>query len=212
MPTTSTRRTFDQATPGENGEGARNSCDYLGALGDPETFSALLAVINDTQEDLAVRNATVCALGELDGARALEPLLALLASEPESILRAQAAHVLGEIKQPEALHPLLNALDDREALVRAIAARSLENFHDPQVVPALRAMIACEIAQDDDFEDYLNGMSYFPHHLGFADHLPEEHAEFAIGRHELANRVDVLDGRVIIFRKDSTGLQPSSAN
>ncbi|HXR64670.1 MAG TPA: HEAT repeat domain-containing protein, partial [Ktedonobacteraceae bacterium] len=184
----------------------------LGALGDPQTFSALLAVISDVQEDLSVRTAAVDALGELDGDRAPGPLLALLASEPESILRAQAAYVLGELKQPEALITLLNALDDQEPIVRAIAARSLGNFYDPQIVPALRAMIAREIDQDDNFEDYLNGMGYFPHHLRFADHLPEEHAEFAIGRHELANSVDALDGRVIIFRNDSTGLQPSSAN
>jgi hypothetical protein len=83
--------------------------------------------------------------------------------------------------------------------VRAIAARSLENFHDPQVVPALHAMIAREIAQEDDFEEYIHGMSYFPRHRNFADYLPEEHAEFAIGRHELANRVDALDGRASFF-------------
>jgi len=54
-------------------------------------------------------------------------------------VRVQAALELGKTADPEALDPLLGALDDPNASVRTAAVRALEQLGDPQAVPSVKA-------------------------------------------------------------------------
>ena len=62
-----------------------------------------------------------------------------LRSDPSYKVRAQAAIVLGNLKDPRGVPLLLSALHDREASVRAVAASSLGRLGDPSALAALRA-------------------------------------------------------------------------
>jgi hypothetical protein len=53
-------------------------------------------------------------------------------------VRVQAALELGKTADPDALDPLVTALDDQNASVRAAAAAALEELGDPDAVPALK--------------------------------------------------------------------------
>jgi quinoprotein glucose dehydrogenase len=63
-------------------------------------------------------------------------LLALLADH-EAEVRAQAAHVLGDLCQARAAEGLVHALGDESARVRLYAALGLGRLRDPKAVPAL---------------------------------------------------------------------------
>jgi len=64
--------------------------------------------------------------------------------DPE--VRMQAAKTLGDLKPPEALDPLLQALRDPDPRVRRRVADALEHFEDsaPAIVPTLTAAAAAE--------------------------------------------------------------------
>ena len=53
-------------------------------------------------------------------------------------VRLQAALELGKSADPDALEPLVRALDDQNASVRTAAAAALEELGDPSAVPALK--------------------------------------------------------------------------
>jgi len=53
-------------------------------------------------------------------------------------VRVQAALELGKTADPEALAPLVQALNDPNASVRTAAAAALEELGDPACVPALK--------------------------------------------------------------------------
>lgn len=65
-----------------------------------------------------------------------------LRSDPSYKVRAQAAIVLGNLKDPRGVPLLLGALRDREAAVRIVAASSLGRLGDPAALEGLRASMA----------------------------------------------------------------------
>lgn len=63
--------------------------------------------------------------------------LASKLSDPDHLVRMQAASKMGALDDPAALEPLLKALEDEHVEVRASAALSLGRLGDPRAVPAL---------------------------------------------------------------------------
>lgn len=61
-----------------------------------------------------------------------------LRNDPSYKVRAQAAIVLGNLKDPRGVPLLLRALHDSEAAVRVVAAASLGRIGDPSALSALR--------------------------------------------------------------------------
>lgn len=61
-----------------------------------------------------------------------------LKSSSDFRVRVQVALELGRSDRPEALGPLVRALDDRHASVRAAAAAGLKLLGDPKALPALK--------------------------------------------------------------------------
>ena len=103
-------------------------------------FAGLLALLNGT--DPLVRAGAAVALGQIGDRRATAPLLAMVCGqEPEVRVRAAAAAALGILKDPEAVQPLLKALETGDWHVVACATYALGDIGDPRAVPALIAMV-----------------------------------------------------------------------
>ncbi len=64
------------------------------------------------------------------------PALVLGLRAPEKYQRSSAAFYLGEIGDPQAVDPLLDALDDAEDYVQQSARRALESFMPPEEIAA----------------------------------------------------------------------------
>jgi HEAT repeat protein len=117
------------------------ACWALGRLGDKEAIPAILRALED--DDLSVRVASAHALGELDDALAVEPLIRSLKLDPSLDVRQMAAWSLGRIGDATALNPLvavLGALEESPS-VRAECAEALgELGQDAAVMPLLEAL------------------------------------------------------------------------
>ena len=92
---------------------------------------------------LLSRRAAVVSLVSLLSAPALakpglDELVAQLRDGKDFRVRVQAALQLGKSMSPEALAPLVGALDDDNASVRAAAAAALESLGDMRAIPALK--------------------------------------------------------------------------
>jgi HEAT repeats len=96
-----------------------------------------LARLNDS--DSSVRREAAIALGKLNDAKAVEPLIACL-NDPESSVRSVAADALGDLKDTKAVEPLIAHLKDSNSIVRFAAADALGNLNDAKAVEPL---IAC---------------------------------------------------------------------
>src|SRR5215469_8395380 len=69
------------------------------------------------QQDFAVRSAAAQALGQLGGARAVEPLLEAL-GDPSAFVREAAAQALTRLNDTRAVEPLVAALTHADPRVR----------------------------------------------------------------------------------------------
>ncbi|MFB0546962.1 MAG: HEAT repeat domain-containing protein, partial [Anaerolineae bacterium] len=94
-------------------------------------------------EDEWVRLAAALALGELEDARAVEPLIARLGDEDGDV-RWAAAEALGKIGDARAVEPLIARLADEKWDVRLAAALALGKIGEPCAVEPLRARLAHE--------------------------------------------------------------------
>jgi HEAT repeat protein len=91
---------------------------------------------------LAVRGAEADRILECLEAQGIpERLLRQMGSRSEW-KRAEAAELLGRLREPSAVRPLLAALDDPSEDVRTVAARGLAAIGDPSAVPALAGALA----------------------------------------------------------------------
>lgn len=84
----------------------------------------------------------ICFISVAAFADHVDELSQALRSDPSYKVRAQAAIVLGNLKDPRGVPLLLGALRDREAAVRIVAASSLGRLGDPSALDALRASMA----------------------------------------------------------------------
>ena len=109
--------------------------DSLAEIGDERDVEALLDLLHNQNEK--IREAAVRALGKIGGARAIDPLLALLRSDPDNEVRASAAEALGKIGDAHALNGLLASLADNEEWVQYRAVAALIGFGASALDPLL---------------------------------------------------------------------------
>jgi HEAT repeat protein len=83
---------------------------------------------------------------EKKGANAVMPVIHVLEHSTNSWARQHAAGILGMIRDPRAVKPLITALRDENGNVRAVSADSLAEFKDPSAIDPLMASL-----QDTDW-------------------------------------------------------------
>ena len=109
----------------------------LGLRTDGEAVEPLLDLMADG--DPHVRRAATLALGQRGGPRAIEPIFIMALSDPSTYARRDAAHALGNIKDPAAVNALIAVLADPVPIVRRVAAASLGRQRDQTARDALTA-------------------------------------------------------------------------
>lgn len=109
----------------------------LGQLNDPHALRALVALLQDSEdEDLALMATDAVAnLGETAIAT-----LAELLTEAET--RPLAVQALAQIRRVETIEPLLTVVEDSQPGVRTLAIEALSSFHDPRIPPVLVRALA----------------------------------------------------------------------
>ncbi len=98
---------------------------------------ALRAALQDREP--FIRGAAAEALQKIRKVAHVLPNLLQDIASPIATTREMAARSLGATQSPQALAPLLKALDDADANVRFMAAKSLGELHQPAAVAALKA-------------------------------------------------------------------------
>lgn len=110
-----------EATRDKNMLVRSNAVSILATRDGPEVIEALIQAMRD--EDHIVRSNAMVRLSER-GAAVLDRVLQAL-DDPDENIRAGAAWVLGELKDPRAIEPLKNAMSDENIVVRIQARASL---------------------------------------------------------------------------------------
>jgi len=116
------------------GDIRRAALKRLGAVWELPEVSQL------ADEDAAVRETALKALGKLGDPRRVEPLIAALA-DGDGTLRQTAAENLGEIGDARAVKPLIAALHDADSAVRWRAVEALAKIGDARAVEPLIAAL-----------------------------------------------------------------------
>src|SRR3989339_579466 len=112
----------------------------LGKLGRPEAVEALISALN-SNTNLTIVCAIAEALGQIEDARAVEPLMTFL-NHKESIIRECTASSLGNLRDSRAVDSLIAALNDEQERVRWYAADSLGKIGDPICVDSLIKLLS----------------------------------------------------------------------
>ena len=112
-----------EALHDKNPEKRRAACLDLARRRDPSTAKEALAATRDPAP--IVRKAALQAVRPLMGPDSFPRLTEMLARDPSPEVRWQAAAELEALKSKEAIPPLIQALNDRDPLVRAGAAGAL---------------------------------------------------------------------------------------
>ncbi|MCX8207391.1 MAG: HEAT repeat domain-containing protein [Methanothrix sp.] len=110
-----------EATRDKNMLVRSNAVSILATRDGPEVVEALIQAMRD--DDHIVRSNAMVRLSER-GAAILDRVLDALQDRDENI-RAGAAWLLGELKDPRAIEPLKNAMKDENVIVRIQARASL---------------------------------------------------------------------------------------
>jgi HEAT repeat protein len=112
--------------------------DALVNVGTPaiETFCALLK----RQDKAETRLTAAVALGRIENARAVEPLITAL-QDPDANVRKAVAEALGSIGDHRAAEPLIAALKDRDLSVRITVVDALKKIGDRNAVAPLFAAL-----------------------------------------------------------------------
>ncbi len=120
-------------------EKRRLACVTLARLRDPATGPAVLAATSDSAA--SVRAAALGAWRGIQGPQAIDRLEEVLRLDPNREVRWQAAAELEALGDPQAVPILIEALKDRDPLVRGGAAEALKGIPDPRAVwPLIRAL------------------------------------------------------------------------
>jgi len=109
----------------------------LGCMGTMEAMRWLIKMLN--HNSLQVQLAATKALAR-GGLTAVSPLVDIL-KRGEEVVRIHAAHSLGQINSPLAVHALINALSDTVRAVRLESAWALGQIRSPLACTALAARL-----------------------------------------------------------------------
>jgi|GEM_PF-4105606 len=119
-----------------------------GALGDPVITPYMISLLDD--KDYAVRETAVKVLSKFDDPITLNNINDTLLSNrtiDKSLLRAQAARILGNIGNVNYVSSLVRATKDKSSVVRSAASIALGKINVPAVIdPLITATL------DDDFD------------------------------------------------------------
>jgi HEAT repeat protein len=117
-----------------------NAVKALGSLEDPRAMRPLISLLSRYILSPSMEEAVRAALMRIDPRRFLENIISALGdSDPK--VRAAAASLLGQFRDPRALEPLVAALGDRDEQVRCAAARALGKMQDSRALePLLKAL------------------------------------------------------------------------
>ena len=112
----------------------------LGQIGYTEAFDELAALLS-SDPDEEIRALTAFALGEMDDARAVEPLVERLSDREEwTHVRGEAAEALGKLGDDRALSILLETLNDPATEVRFWSAFALGCLADERAIEPLTTL------------------------------------------------------------------------
>lgn len=106
----------------------------LGSIGDERAVEPLITLLKNDENELFC-DTTQSALAQL-GTPSVEPLIKLIQDDKtyaNSSAQEYAAETLGDIKDPQAIKPLLKLLDHKDVYIRIAAARGLGEFKDDRV-------------------------------------------------------------------------------
>ncbi|MEE8585581.1 MAG: HEAT repeat domain-containing protein [Acidobacteriota bacterium] len=118
-------RWMDQWYPGRPKGNARRADAFVQAQQrDPAAIDALIALLKDPAENLVIRGSAAGFLGEYQGEKVAQALIAVL-NDPEVMVRAEAARSLSEVQSPQARAPLSKLLQDTNRVVRLNAVFAL---------------------------------------------------------------------------------------
>ncbi|MBI3317697.1 MAG: HEAT repeat domain-containing protein [Candidatus Omnitrophica bacterium] len=120
-------------------EKRRLACVEAARKRDPELAASVREAAQDP--DGSVRAAALQALRGIEGTKSMEVLLKALKEDPQREVRWQAAVELEALGSADAVPALVEALKDRDSLVRTGAAEALKGLADPRAVhPLARAL------------------------------------------------------------------------
>lgn len=106
-----------------------------------DAVPALLEILEESQEDAFLRCRCLVALGEIGSPLAAPAVIPHLASEDRTD-RVHSARALANILGAEASLHLLPLLDDEVLSLRKVAIQCLGSKAGPEVLPALRQVVA----------------------------------------------------------------------
>lgn len=109
----------------------------------PDILDLLLHALHDNNKE--VRKQALTALGERKVHRAVPPVIDTLRRDPAFAVRCHAAVALADIRNPAAVGPLLEALNDEDVTVRIAVAWALGELRDARAIPHL-----IELLEDDE--------------------------------------------------------------
>lgn len=114
---------------------------FMGTEAEAYLYEAL------NSDSLDVRCAVIGALGNVAQAKNDDKSCGLLISaltDPEMLLRTEAAAALGQVNYPQSVPHLILALQDTELDVRKATINSLGKLGDPQALPSLKTALQDE--------------------------------------------------------------------
>ncbi len=134
------------------------SAVVLGEIGD---IKALIPLRNLLLQDKhwRIRTAAVKALGKLDHERVVDIIIHSL-YDADEVVRREGAEILGLLKNPRAVKPLCEVLDDNDKHVRFQVIQSLKNLSKIDVKSFLEAI------QDENYHVRKNAVKIIGKHQG----------------------------------------------
>ena len=123
----------------QTGAIARNVCRVVGRLGLVDYVPPLVSMLGSS--DVGVRVAAALALGSIPGDHEGVSALCFSLADEDPQVRAAACRSLGQLRDPQSVHPLLAATSDPVALVRAAAVQALVAIDNPITLARMREII-----------------------------------------------------------------------
>lgn len=120
---------------GSDAEQRERAFWLLARLGTAGTTPALFKALKDPNANL--RGTAARLIGESGIKESVTRLVAVLQTDPEPMVRKNAAYALGLLGDATAIRPVVAALKDESSIVRGMAAETLAYIRDPAVIGSL---------------------------------------------------------------------------